>query len=178
MILKKMYSMISNKINREINVDKVRLIGVNGEKIGIVTLNDALFMAEKAGVDLVEINANTNPHVCRIIDYGKLIYERGKSLKNNKKKQKVIQTKEVKFRPATDKGDYNVKLRNLLRFLLNGCRVKVTLRFRGREISHQQLGIDMLNRIKLDLMDCANVESFPLKIEGRQMIMLLIPKKK
>lgn len=170
--------MISNRINREINVDKVRLIGLNGEKIGIVTLNEALLIAEKAGVDLVEINANTNPHVCRIIDYGKLIYIRSKALKNNKKKQKIVQTKEIKFRPGTDKGDYNVKLRNLLRFLSDGYRVKVTLRFRGREISHQQLGINMLNRIKLDLIDFATVESFPFKVEGRQMIMLLVPKKR
>ncbi len=112
------------------------------------------------------------------MDYGKFLYEKSKSLKEQKKKQKVIQVKEIKFRPGTDEGDYQVKLRNLIRFLDDGDKAKITLRFRGREMSHQQIGIDMLNRIKNDLDEMSVVESFPNKIEGRQMIMVLAPKKK
>ncbi len=112
------------------------------------------------------------------MDYGKFLYEKSKSLKEQKKKQKVIQVKEIKFRPGTDEGDYQVKLRNLIRFLDDGDKVKITLRFRGREMAHQQIGIDMLNRIKNDLDEMSVVESFPSKIEGRQMIMVLVPKKK
>jgi translation initiation factor IF-3 len=112
------------------------------------------------------------------MDYGKFLYEKSKSSKEQKKKQKVIQVKEVKFRPSTDEGDYQVKLRNLIRFLEDGDKVKITLRFRGREMAHQKIGIDMLNRVKNDLMELAIIESFPSKVEGRQMIMVLAPKKK
>ncbi|UBX30560.1 translation initiation factor IF-3 [Arsenophonus apicola] len=167
-----------NRINTEIRASEVRLTGLDGEQIGIVSLKEALEKAEEAGVDLVEISPNAEPPVCRIMDYGKFLYEKSKSLKEQKKKQRVIQVKEIKFRPGTDEGDYQVKLRNLIRFLEDGDKAKITLRFRGREMAHQQIGIDMLNRIKNDLDDMSVVESFPSKIECRQMIMVLAPKKK
>ncbi|ODQ04750.1 translation initiation factor IF-3 [Shigella sp. FC1655] len=157
---------------------EVRLTGLDGEQIGVVSLKEALEKAEEAGADLVEISPNAEPPVCRIMDYGKFLYEKSKTLKEQKKKQKVIQVKEVKFRPGTDEGDYQVKLRNLIRFLEDGDKAKVTLRFRGREMAHQQIGMEMLNRIREDLDELAAVESFPNKIEGRQMIMVLAPKKK
>lgn len=125
----------------------------------------------------MEISSNTEPPVCRIIDYGKFIYEKNKSLKEQKKKQKLIQIKEIKFRPGTDENDYQIKLRSLVRFLKDGDKIKITLRFRGREITHQQIGIEVLNRIRHDLSELAVVESLPNKIEGRQIIMLLAPKK-
>lgn len=143
-----------------------------------MSVREALFKAEEAGVDLVEISPNAEPPVCRIMDYGKYLYEKSKSQKEQKKKQKVVQVKEIKFRPGTDEGDYQVKLRSLIRFLEDGDKAKVTLRFRGREMAHQQIGLEMLNRIKADLEELASVESFPSKIEGRQMIMVLGPKKK
>ncbi|HGJ5882677.1 translation initiation factor IF-3 [Arsenophonus sp.] len=167
-----------NRINTEIRASEVRLTGLDGEQIGIISLKEALEKAEEAGVDLVEISPNAEPPVCRIMDYGKFLYEKSKSLKEQKKKQRVIQVKEMKFRPGTDQGDYQVKLRNLIRFLDDGDKAKITLRFRGREMAHQQIGIDMLNRIKNDLDEMSVVESFPSKIEGRQMIMVLAPKKK
>ncbi len=126
----------------------------------------------------MEISPNAEPPVCRIMDYGKFLYEKSKSVKEQKKKQKVIQVKEIKFRPGTDEGDYQVKLRNLIRFLEDGDKAKITLRFRGREMAHQQIGIEMLTRIRDDLSELAAVESFPSKVEGRQMIMVLAPKKK
>ncbi len=153
-------------------------MGVDGEQLGIVNLDDALRMALDAGVDLVEISPNAEPPVCRIMDYGKFLYEKSKATKEQKKKQKIVQVKEIKFRPGTDDGDYQVKLRNLIRFLEDGDKAKVTLRFRGREMAHQQIGIEMLNRIKEDLSELAVVESYPNKIEGRQMVMVLAPKKK
>ncbi|EKT57353.1 translation initiation factor IF-3 [Providencia sneebia DSM 19967] len=143
-----------------------------------MSVRDALEKAEEAGVDLVEISPNAEPPVCRIMDYGKFLYEKSKSQKEQKKKQKVVQVKEIKFRPGTDEGDYQVKLRNLIRFIEDGDKAKVTLRFRGREMAHQQIGIEMLNRIKTDLEELVIVESFPSRIEGRQMIMVLAPKKK
>ncbi|MFM2476714.1 translation initiation factor IF-3 [Celerinatantimonas sp. MCCC 1A17872] len=166
-----------NKINREIRVPEVRLIGTEGEQIGVVSIEDALDKAHNAGVDLVEISPNAEPPVCRIMDYGKFLYEKSKSAKEQKKKQKQIQVKEVKFRPGTDEGDYQVKLRNLIRFIEEGNKAKVTLRFRGREMAHQRLGFDLLNRIKDDLEELAVVEAFP-KMEGRQAVMVLAPKKK
>jgi translation initiation factor IF-3 len=128
-------------------------------------------------VDLVEISPNAEPPVCRVMDYGKYLFEKSKAAKEQKKKQKQIQIKEVKFRPGTDEGDYQVKLRNLIRFLEEGNKGKVTLRFRGREMAHQNLGIDLLNRIKAELEDLAVCESFPNRVEGRQMTMMLAPKK-
>lgn len=167
-----------NRINTEIRASEVRLTGLDGEQIGIISLKEALEKAEEAGVDLVEISPNAEPPVCRIMDYGKFLYEKSKSIKEQKKKQKIVQVKEIKFRPGTDESDYQVKLRNLIRFLEDGDKAKITLRFRGREMAHQQIGIDMLNRIKIDLDELSVVESFPTKIEGRQMIMVLAPKKK
>lgn len=144
-------------------------------------MHEALEKAASAGVDLVEISQNAEPVVCRIMDYGKFFYEKSKSTKEQKKKQKVIQVKEIKFRPGTDDGDYKVKLKNLIRFLKAGNKAKITLRFRGREMAHQQIGIEVLHRVRRDLCEEADlgiVESFPTKIEGRQMIMVLSPKKK
>ncbi len=170
-----------NRINREISVKEVRLTGVDGEQIGVVSLNEALAKAQEAGVDLVEISPTAEPPVCRVMDYGKFLYEKSKLTKEQKKKQKVIQVKEIKFRPGTDDGDYQVKLRNLIRFLEDGDKTKVTLRFRGREMAHQEIGKEMLERVRKDLCetsDLAVVESFPARIEGRQMVMVLGPKKK
>ncbi|HGJ5892103.1 MAG TPA: translation initiation factor IF-3 [Arsenophonus apicola] len=167
-----------NRVNQEIRAITVRLTDIAGVQIGIVSLNEAIEKAEEAGVDLVEISPNAEPPVCRIMDYGKFLYEKSKSTKEQKKRQKVIQVKEIKFRPSTEEGDYRVKLRNLVRFLEDGDKAKITLRFRGREMAHQKIGIQVLNRIRDDLSELAVVESFPSKIEGRQMIMVLAPKKK
>ncbi|TKB57436.1 translation initiation factor IF-3 [Ferrimonas aestuarii] len=165
------------RINGEIRLREVRLIGADGEQAGIVSGREALELAQEAGLDLVEISPNAEPPVCRIMDYGKFLYEQAKNQKEQRKKTKRIQVKEVKFRPGTDEGDYQVKLRNLTRFLEDGDKAKVTLRFRGREMAHQDLGIKLLNRIKDDLAELAQVEAFP-KVEGRQAVMVLAPKKK
>ncbi|ABI39029.1 bacterial translation initiation factor 3 (bIF-3) [Shewanella sp. MR-4] len=143
----------------------------------MVSIRDAQNLADEAGVDLVEISPNAEPPVCRIMDYGKFLFDKAKAQKEQKKKQKQVQVKEIKFRPGTDENDYQVKLRNLIRFLEDGDKAKITLRFRGREMAHQNLGMDLLNRIKTDLDEYAIVESFP-KMEGRQAIMVLAPKKK
>lgn len=156
----------------------MRLTGLDGESVGIVSLNEALDAALEAGVDLVEISPNAEPPVCRVMDYGKFPFEKAKAAKEQKKKQKQVQIKEIKFRPGTDVGDYQVKLRNLTGFLEDGNKVKVTIRFRGREMAHQNIGVDVLNRLKADTEEFAVVESFPTRIEGRQMIMVLAPKKK
>ncbi|CAL4042404.1 translation initiation factor IF-3 [Buchnera aphidicola] len=175
---KKIQLIRPNRINNEIRAKEVRLSGFDGEQIGIVNLQEALKKAAEEGFDLVEISPNAEPPVCRIMNYGKYLYEKSKSYKEQKKKQKIIQVKEIKFRPGTDKGDYQVKLKNLIRFLEEGDKVKITLRFRGREMAHQQIGMDMLNRVKNDLNQIAIVEFFPNRVEGRQMIMILAPKKK
>ncbi len=156
---------------------EIRLTGVDGTQIGIVRTSEALAMAEEAGVDLVEVAAKANPPVCRLMDYGKFRYQEQKRQQEMKSKQKVIQVKEVKFRPATDENDYQTKLRALIRFLGDGNKAKVTLRYRGREMAHQDLGQDVLTRIREDLAEIAQVEQFP-KLEGRQMIMVLAPKRK
>jgi translation initiation factor IF-3 len=158
-------------------VPEVRLIGVDGEQLGIVKLADAFKLSEQHDVDLVEIAPTAQPPVCRLMDYGKFKYQEQKRLHDARMKQKVIQVKEVKFRPATDDGDYNVKLRNLRRFLEEGDKAKVTLRFRGREMAHQELGMRVLERVRDDLGDACQVEAMP-KLEGRQMVMVLAPKKK
>jgi translation initiation factor IF-3 len=155
----------------------VRLLGIEGEQLGIVNTLEAVRMAEEAGVDLVEIAPNAEPPVCRLMDYGKFKYQEQKRLAEARAKQKIIQVKEVKFRPATDEGDYQVKLRNLKRFLEEGDKAKVTLRFRGREMAHQELGMRVLERVRDDLLDMASVEAMP-KLEGRQMVMVLSPRKK
>ncbi len=164
-----------NRINEEITAQEVRLIDIDGEQAGIQSLKDAQTMADAAGVDLVEISPNAEPPVCRIMDYGKFIFEKSKELKEQKKKQKQIQIKEIKFRPGTDEGDYQVKLRNLRKFLEAGDKAKITIRFRGREMAHQEIGIELLNRIKGDLEELAVVESFPNRVEGRQMVMMMAP---
>ena len=153
------------------------MIGVEGEQIGIVTLEVANAMAEEAGIDLVEIAPTAQPPVCRLMDYGKFRYQESKKKHEAKLKQKQIQIKEVKFRPNTDDGDYNIKLRNLIGFLEEGDKAKVTLRFRGREMAHQEFGIRLLERVRDDLLVHAVVEQFP-RMEGRQMVMVLSPKKK
>lgn len=152
------------------------MIDAGGEQIGVVSLQQAQQLAEEAGLDLVEIVPNAEPPVCRVMDYGKYLFELSKKKHAAKRKQKQIQVKEIKFRPGTEEGDYQVKLRNLLKFLGNGDKVKVTLRFRGREMVHQELGARMLERIEADLAAHAVVEQFP-KMEGRQMVMILTPKR-
>jgi translation initiation factor IF-3 len=156
---------------------EVRLSGPNNEPLGIVSLQDALRMAGEADVDLVEIAATANPPVCRLMDYGKFKYQEQKKAAEAKSKQKVIEVKEIKFRPGTDDGDYNIKLRNIRRFLEEGDKCKITLRFRGREITHQEIGMALLQRIRDDLGDTIVVEQFP-KLEGRQMIMMIAPGKR
>ena len=155
----------------------MRLIDQDGEQAGIVTLAQALSMAEEAELDLVEISPNAKPPVCRIMDYGKYRFEQAKKQSEARKKQKQIQVKEVKFRPGTDEGDYQVKLRNLIRFLSEGDKAKVTMRFRGREMAHQDLGLILLKRVEDDLAAHGVVEQRP-KLEGRQMIMTIAPLKK
>ena len=155
----------------------MRLSGPENEPMGIVPLMEALRMAGEMDVDLVEIVATASPPVCRLMDYGKFKYLEQKKAAEAKAKQTVIEIKEVKFRPGTDDGDYNVKMRNIRRFLAEGDKVKVTLRFRGREITHQNLGMDLLNRIRDELVDLIQVEQFP-KLEGRQMIMMIAPARK
>jgi translation initiation factor IF-3 len=163
--------------NHEILTPRVRLIGGGGEQVGILPTREALQMAEEAGLDLVEVSPTADPPVCRIMDYGKFVYEQHKKTHAAKRKQKQIEVKEVKFRPGTEEGDYQVKLRNLTRFLTEGDKAKITLRFRGRELLHMELGREMLKRIQADLGELAVVESFP-RLEGKQMVMLLAPKKK
>jgi len=153
------------------------LIDANGEPAGVVSLAEAKVVAEEAALDLVEIVPNGEPPVCRVMDYGKFLFEENKKRHAAKKKQKQTQVKEVKFRPGTEEGDYQVKLRNLVRFLTAGDKAKVTLRFRGREMAHQELGRDLLKRVQTDLEELASVEQFP-KMEGRQMVMVLAPLKK
>jgi translation initiation factor IF-3 len=155
----------------------VRLVGIEGEPLGIVKLAEAFRLSEASDVDLVEIAPQAVPPVCRLMDYGKFKYSESKKAHEAKLKQKVIQVKEVKFRPGTDDGDYNVKLRNLVRFLDEGDKTKITLRFRGREMAHQEIGMRVLERLRTDLDEFGQVEQMP-KMEGRQMVMVLSPKKK
>lgn len=153
------------------------MIGADGEQVGVVSIDEAKQMAYAAELDLVEISPNADPPVCRIMNFGKFQFEQSKKLQAAKKKQKQIQVKEIKFRPGTEEGDYQVKLKSLKKFLEDGNKTKVTLRFRGREMSHRELGMDLLKRIETDLEELALVEQFP-KLEGRQMVMVLGPKKK
>jgi len=155
----------------------VRLIGVEGEPIGIVKIEEAMRLAEENDIDLVEIAPTAKPPVARLMDYGKFKYRESKKAHEAKLKQKQIQVKEVKFRPGTDEGDYKIKVRNLIRFLTEGDKTKVTLRFRGREMAHQELGVQLLKRVEADLSVVGIVEQWP-KLEGRQMVMIVAPKKK
>ncbi len=155
----------------------MRLIGADGEQVGIVSIEEALKTAQTASLDLVEMSADASPPVCKVMDYGKAIFEAKKQKAAAKKKQKQQQVKEMKFRPGTDIGDYNIKLKNITRFLEAGDKAKITLRFRGREMAHQELGMEMMKRIETDLVEICTVEMYP-KMEGRQLTMVLAPTKK
>ncbi len=167
----------TNRINNEIKAKEVRLIGINGEQLGVIPIMDALLLSEQNNVDLIEIAPSAKPPVCRLINYGKFKYQEQKRQSGSKSKQKIIQIKEVKFRPVTDNGDYQVKLRNLQRFIEDGDKVKITLRFRGREITHQEFGMRVLERVRKDLDKSAFVELMP-RLEGRQIVMILAPRNK
>lgn len=162
------------RINGRIRAPEIRLIGADGENVGVVHPAKAMTMAEEAGLDLVEISPNANPPVCKIMDFGKFKYEQQKRESEARKKQKTIEVKEVKFRPNTDTHDYDVKMRNVIKFLEKGDKVKVTLRFRGREMAHQNLGRELLERVAEDIQELGKVENMP-KMEGRQMIMMIGP---
>ena len=162
--------------NDQITADPVRLIGADGQQVGIVPLSEAMAAAEAAALDLVQI-ADSDPVVCKILDYGKHVFEAKKQKAAQRKRQKRTQVKEMKFRPGTEEGDYQVKLRNLIRFLENGDKAKVTLRYRGREMAHQEIGMELLKRVEADLAELGTVEQFP-KMEGRQLTMVIAPKKK
>jgi len=161
-------------MNDEITCPEVRLVGADGEQVGIVPIARALETAQAAKLDLVEMSADAKPPVCKVMDYGKHLFDLKKQSAAQKKKQKQTQVKEMKFRPGTDEGDYKIKLRNLVRFLEGGDKAKVTLRYRGREMAHQELGMQMLKRIEKDLEELGQVEQFP-KMEGRQLTMVIAP---
>ncbi|MDD5410047.1 MAG: translation initiation factor IF-3 [Methylobacter sp.] len=165
------------RLNDSITARRVRVTGADGEALGIMTLDEAKQIAYAADLDLVEISPNADPPVCKVMNYGKYQFELNKKLGIAKKKQKQIQIKEIKFRPGTDEGDYQVKLRSLIKFLNDGDKTKITLRYRGREMAHREIGVDLLKRIEKDLEELATVEQFP-KMEGRQMVMVMAPKKK
>lgn len=164
-------------MNGRITAPRIRLIDTDGKQVGIVPLQDALRKAEEAGLDLVEIAPQATPPVCRIMDFGKYLYEESKRKQAAKKKQKQIHIKEVKFRPGTDIGDYEVKLRNIKRFLEKGDKAKITLRFRGREMAHQEIGLQLLKRVEADIKEYGTVEQAP-RLEGRQMVMIINPVKR
>jgi len=163
-------------VNRQIRVPEILLINESGEKVGIVSPDEAVDMAEEAGLDLVEISPKAQPPVCKIMDFGKFKYEQQKKAAEAKKKQKIIEIKEVKFRPNIDDHDYDVKMRSVSKFLGEGDKVKVTLRFRGREMAHQELGRDLLNKVAGDIETLGKIESMP-RMEGRQMTMIIAPAK-
>ena len=163
------------RVNGDITVPKVRLVAPDGTMVGVVGIREALEAASQIGLDLVEVSPNADPPVCKVLDYGKYKYEAQKKKNEARKKQKVIEVKEIKLRPNIDTNDYEVKMRNVRRFLDEGDKVKVTLRFRGREMAHQELGMNVLERVRDNLEDMAKVEQMP-KMEGRQMIMVLAPR--
>ncbi|RFF28004.1 MULTISPECIES: translation initiation factor IF-3 [unclassified Wenzhouxiangella] len=162
--------------NEDITAREVRVVGSEGDQIGVMAIRDALARAGEEGMDLVEIAPQAEPPVCRIMDWGKYRFEQSKKAQAARKKQKQVQIKEVKFRPGTDDHDYDVKMRNLRRFIEEGDKVKVTLRFRGREMAHQELGLEILQRVEKDMAEETVVEQRP-RMEGRQMVMMLSPKK-
>jgi translation initiation factor IF-3 len=167
----------SQRINEQIRITPVRVIGPEGEVLGVIETVEALQRAREAGLDLVEVAPQEKPPVCRIMDYGKHLFEKKKQAAAAKKNQHQQQIKEIKFRPGTEEGDYQVKLRNLVRFLSEGDKAKVSLRFRGREMAHQELGMELLKRVEADLAELGTVEQHP-KLEGRQLMMVIAPKKK
>ncbi|HEY1723499.1 MAG TPA: translation initiation factor IF-3 [Magnetospirillaceae bacterium] len=162
-------------MNTEIDVKSIRLIDADGEMVGVVSIREGLDMAAEVGLDLVEVSPTADPPVCKILDFGKYKYEIQKKKNEARKKQKVIDIKEIKLRPNIDDNDYNIKMRNMRKFLEEGDKVKITLRFRGREMAHQDLGIKVLDRVREGLDDLAKVEQFP-KMEGRQMVMVMAPR--
>ena len=164
------------RTNAEIRVPDVRLIDAEGNQLGVVLTREALRMSEEAGLDLVEVSPDAKPPVCRIMNFGKFVYQQSKRKAAAKKKQKQVHLKEVKLRPGTEEADYQVKLRNIIRFLIDGDKAKVTLRFRGREMTHPELGMQLMERIIIDLAEYGVVEQRP-KLEGRQMVMVIGPKK-
>ncbi|MEZ5449057.1 MAG: translation initiation factor IF-3 [Thiolinea sp.] len=166
-----------HRINEDIRIPKIRLIDADGENKGVVSTSEALQQAEDLDLDLVEIVPNAKPPVCRIMDYGKFRFDESKKAAEARKKQKQVQVKEIKFRPGTDEGDYKIKLRKLTEFLEDGDKTKITVRFRGREMAHRELGMELLKRVEAELSELAAVEQFP-KLEGRQMVMVMAPKKK
>ncbi len=166
-----------NRLNDEITATEVRVIDQEGEQAGVKPLDEAIAAAAAVGLDLVEIQPNAEPPVCRIMDFGKFVFDQKKQQQAAKKKQKQVHVKEVKFRPGTGEGDYQVKLRNLIRFLSDGDKTKVTMRFRGREHAHRELGLEVLKRVESDLAELGQVEQHA-QMEGRQMVMVLAPKKK
>ena len=163
------------RVNQEINSPRVRLVDERGEMVGVVNRNDAIARAMEAGLDLVEVAANADPPVCKILDYGKFKYEEQKRKNEARKKQKVIEVKEIKLRPSIDDHDYDVKMRSMVKFIEEGDKVKVTMRFRGRELAHQDIGMNVLMRVKGDLDNVAKIEQLP-RMEGRQMVMVMSPK--
>jgi len=163
--------------NDDITTPEVRVIGANGEQVGVMAISEALAQARADELDLVEVAPNSEPPVCRVMDYGKFVFEQNKKAQTARRKQKQTHVKEVKFRPGTEEGDYQIKLRNLVRFLTAGDKAKVTLRFRGREMAHQELGAQLLQRVRKDLEEIGTVEQYP-QLDGRQMIMVIAPKKR
>ena len=163
------------RVNEEIRVREVHLIDKDGHNLGTIPIAEALAKAQEASLDLVEISPNATPPVCKLLDYGKYKYQEQKKQAEARKKQKVVEVKEIKFRPMIDDHDYDVKMRSMQRFFEEGDKVKVTLRFRGREMAHQELGVQLLNRVKDDTTKLAKVESEP-RVEGRQMVMVLAPR--
>ena len=164
-------------INGEIRADKIRLISESGEQLGIVSLNEALATAEQASLDLVQMAKEGDPLVCRLLNHGKHVFDEKKQKAASKKKQKRQQIKEIKFRPVTEKNDYEIKVNKIKTFIENGDKAKITLRFRGREMAHQQIGLELLKRVESDLENMASVEQFPT-LEGRQLVMMMAPNKK
>ena len=162
--------------NDEIDAREVRVINADGDQVGVMPLDDAIALAAEDGLDLVEVSPNAEPPVCRIMDFGKYQFEQSKKAQQSRRKQKQVHVKEIKFRPGTDEGDYQVKLRKLVEFLEHGDKTKVTLRFRGREMAHQELGANLLARVRNDLEEYGTVEQMP-QMEGRQMVMVMAPKK-
>ncbi|NIL93657.1 MAG: translation initiation factor IF-3 [Woeseiaceae bacterium] len=169
---------VSKRVRRndEIEANEVRVISSDGEQAGVMPLRDAIDLAADEGLDLVEVSPNAEPPVCRIMDFGKYLFEQNKKAQQSRRKQKQVHVKEIKFRPGTDEGDYQVKLRKLVQFLENGDKTKVTLRFRGREMAHQELGANLLARVRSDLEEYGTVEQMP-QMEGRQMVMVMAPRK-
>ncbi|MEX0810143.1 MAG: translation initiation factor IF-3 [Dongiaceae bacterium] len=163
------------RINHEINAREVRLVGADGAMLGVVPIRDAIAQAEDAGLDLVEVSPNAAPPVCKILDFGKFKYEERKRKHDARKKQRIIEVKEIKMRPGIDIHDYQVKMRAIQRFIEEGDKVKVTMRFRGREMAHQELGLKVLDRVRGDMDEKAKIEQLP-RLEGRQMIMIMAPK--